>query len=153
MQVGLVCTRHVTCLEPTDTALRAAHVMREECVGAIVVVERREGKRIPLGIVTDRDLVVRLLAVEPERFSRARLAELMPDSIVSCREADEVSDALEAMKRHGVRRMPVIDSSGDLCGLVALDDALRALADDMARIGLLVSGQRLTEARRNDEGG
>lgn len=149
MDVGRICSRRVTCLEANDTALGAAQAMRDEAVGAIVVVERSERKRVPLGVVTDRDLVVRILAVDPEHFTKMHLRELIPADVVTCREHDEVSDVLALMNRRGIRRIPVVDASGDLCGIVALDDVLRAIADDMARVGLLVTGQRVAEVCRN----
>lgn len=151
MQVGRICSRRVVTLGPTESAWTAARTMRDECVGAIVIVELREAKRKVLGVVTDRDLVVRVLAPQPERFRELRLADLIDAPVVCVRERDEVSDALEVMKRSGIRRLPVIDASGDLSGILALDDALRALADDMARVGLLVTSQRLIEAQRIED--
>lgn len=125
--------------------------MRDQCVGAVVVSEREGAKRVVRGVLTDRDLVVRVLAVDPARLAELRAADLLDEPPIVCRERDEVSDALEAMKRHGIRRMPVLDASGDLSGIVALDDVLRAMADDMGRIGLLLSTQRMIEAQRNED--
>ncbi len=151
MDVGRICSRRVITVPPTATAVEVARRMRDGCVGAIVVAELREGRRVVLGLLTDRDLVVNVLAVDPASFATARASDLVSGEVFSCRERDEVSDVLEQMKRHGIRRMPVIDASGDLAGIVALDDALRALADDFARVGLLVTTQRMMEAQRNDE--
>lgn len=151
MQVGRICSRRVVTVLPTASAVEVARRMRDACVGSIVVAEPREGRRHVHGIVTDRDLVVKVLAVDPAGLASTRAADLLTGEVVSCRERDEVSDALELMKRHGIRRMPVIDASGDLAGIIALDDALRALADDIGRVGLLVTTQRMMEAQRNDD--
>lgn len=114
-----------------DTSIpEAARAMREQHVGNLVVVEREEGYNRPIGIVTDRDLVVEVLAKEVP-IEQLRIGDIMSDELATALEDDEVFDTLRRMRSLGIRRMPVINISGALTGIIALDDLLLMLADSM----------------------
>jgi CBS domain-containing protein len=121
-------TTNPTCCVPGDTAPRAAEIMRDENVGPVPVVASREDKRV-IGIVTDRDLTIRLIA-EGRAPEATRVDDVMSADPVTCAESDDVHDALEAMSRNQVRRIPVIDADGRLCGIIAQADVARLIDEE-----------------------
>lgn len=108
----------------------AARMMREQHVGNLVVVDRDDATRRPVGIVTDRDLVVEVLA-KAVPMAQVKVGDIMSEDLATALEDDEVFDTLRRMRSLGVRRMPVINPSGTLTGIIALDDMLLMLADSM----------------------
>jgi len=119
--------RELVTIAPDRPAEEAARLMRGKHVGAVIVVE--EGK--PVGIVTDRDLVVRLLAdFAPNTSVRA----VMTRDLVVARIDDAIDYAFYTMRQHGVRRLPIVNDEGALVGLVAVDDLLVLLGGEVSSI-------------------
>jgi len=127
-----ICSKEVATVEPKASLREAAALMRERHVGALVVVETAQGKTRPVGIVTDRDIVVAVLAVPGARPEGIRAGDVMPATLVTADDTDGVFEALQKMAHHGVRRLPVIDAGGALVGIVTADDLLRVLATELA---------------------
>jgi len=148
MDVGRICHRSVATVAPGDSLLDAARLMRDRNVGDVVVVDHRGGKTIPTGVLTDRDIVVRCLAVDPADLGRLTVADLVTDPVITISEGKELSDAIDVMHRSGIRRIPVVDPSGALVGIITLDDVLGAMSDDLGKVALLVASQRLREAQK-----
>lgn len=144
MQVGHIVTRSVETCTAAETAPVLADRMRRAHVGDLVVVEHRNGEAMPVGVVTDRDLVVTVLAqrLDPERVSAAQIMSHAP---VVVREDDEIGAALEQMRRAGVRRLPVVGGSGALAGIVALDDVVKYLAAMLADVSRVTQVQPAEE--------
>jgi CBS domain-containing protein len=120
MKVGELCVRKVEVSAPGDGAVAAARHMKEAQVGTLVVVDEL-GR--PLGIVTDRDLMVRCIAEERDP-RRTTVGALMSGPVAWVHEDTSLEDALEEMARLRVRRFAVVDARERLVGLLALDDAL-----------------------------
>ncbi len=114
-KVSEIMTRGIRTMAPTDTVTAAAQAMREMDVGSLPVCD---GTKM-LGMVTDRDIVVR--AVAQERMN-APLREIMSEGMLYCQEDDSVESALESMSRQQVRRLPVVDKDKRLVGIVSLGD-------------------------------
>jgi CBS domain-containing protein len=112
-----------------------AEVMKVEDVGSVPVVDSRDSRHL-MGIVTDRDLVVKVLA-EGKTVDRATARDAMTANPSCCREDDDVERAMEAMKDRQVRRMPIVDSGGRLTGIIAQADVATRLHKD-AKTGDLV---------------
>jgi len=115
--------------------------MRIKHVGDLVVVEDPDGDRIPLGVVTDRDLVIEVLAkgLDP---AKTQLKDIMRTPVVVATETEDSTQAIERMRMHGVRRIPVVGEGGALKGIVTLDDLLRQFAADAtALLDVVVKGQ------------
>jgi len=115
--------------------------MRQKHVGDLVVVEDPDGDRIPLGVVTDRDLVIEVLAkgLDP---AKTQLKDIMRTPVVVATETEDSTQAIERMRMHGVRRIPVVGEGGALKGIVTLDDLLRQFAADAtALLDVVVKGQ------------
>src|SRR5215217_9789765 len=130
-----VMTREPICCEPGDSVTRVAGVMKEEDVGSVPVVDSRDSRQL-MGIVTDRDLVVKVLA-GGRTVDQATVRDAMTANPSCCREDDDVERAVEAMKDRQVRRMPIVDSSGRLTGIIAQADVATRVHQD-AKTGDLV---------------
>lgn len=134
MTVGEACTRDVVTCRPQDTLVDAARQMRSRRIGNVVVVEEREGHQCPVGILTDRDLVTRSLALEPDALEAQRVGDAMTERPVTITEDALLADALQKMRAHAVRRLPIVGADGELTGIIAFDDVLDLLTPDL--IGL-----------------
>jgi CBS domain-containing protein len=101
--------------------------MREEHVGALVVVVDENGQRRVRGVVTDRDIVMAVVAtgLDPEPLL---LEDIMSVRLITAKETDSLLDLMRAMREHGVRRVPVVGEQGELLGIVTMDDVLKVLA-------------------------
>ena len=138
MNAGSLCTREVVTCRAGDTALDAAKLLRARHVGDVLVVDERDGVRVLRGIVTDRDLVLAVIANEVDPAS-VFVADLMSEPLVVALETDGIDHVLRRMRLHGVRRVPVTNALGELVGVVSADDLLDAIAtllDDLRRIGI-----------------
>lgn len=146
MVVSEICTRDVvTCSRGTGVR-ELAQLMREGHVGDVVVVERRNGGAVPLGIVTDRDLVVRVLAKGLD-IDAVTAGDLMGEPLTTVFGSEGMDDAIWHMRGHGIRRLPVVDSHGFLLGVVTMDDIAARLATDLADMVRIVPSQDQRERR------
>jgi CBS domain-containing protein len=146
MSISDFSVHNVVCASRDTTALEASRLMRHHHVGDVVVVEETEGTRKPVGIVTDRDLVVEVMAggVDP---NVVKLGELVLRAPVTVNRNASYADTVRLMAVNGVRRMPVVDSSGALVGIITLDDMLRQLASPLAALADLASRARHFESQ------
>lgn len=146
MLLKSICTPDVTCCSPRTTVLEAAHLMRRKHTGDLVVVDDNEDKAAPLGIITDRDIVIEVLAkgLDP---STTPVSSLIRTPVVIASEGEDTYQALERMKLHGVRRIPVVGDSGALVGIITVDDLLACLAADAFSLAQIVSRQQNHEHR------
>lgn len=117
---GDVMTREPACCEPADSIKRVAELMKSEDIGAVPVVESRSSRKL-LGIVTDRDVVVKVLAAG-RAIESATVRDAMSTNPVTCHEDADVSEAVSRMAERQVRRIPVVDSAGTLQGIIAQAD-------------------------------
>lgn len=133
MSIGRICTRVVATAGPEESVRDVAERMAEHNVGTIVVVDSDR----PVGILTDRDLAVRVLAtgLDPES---TRIGDVMTERPRALDESTPIEEALAVMKGSGVRRILVTGSHGALAGIVALDDVLELLVEEMETIGKIL---------------
>lgn len=146
MPIGEICNRDVVVVLKDETALEAAHLMRQHHVGDVLVVEEHEGRRMPVGIVTDRDLVEEIIAPELDP-GFITVAEIMAADFVAVSESMGVYETVQYMRGKGVRRMPVVDEAGALVGIVTLDDLLALLAEELNALAQLVAREQQKEQR------
>jgi CBS domain-containing protein len=123
-----VMTREPICCEPADSVLTAAEMMRHHNVGSLPVVDSRESRRL-VGIVTDRDLVTKVVAGN-RNLESATVQDAMTPNPASCTENDDVERAMSLMADRQVRRMPVVDESGRLSGIIAQADVATRVNQD-----------------------
>jgi CBS domain-containing protein len=126
MQIRDLSIDNVVVCERGTTASQAASLMRHRHVGDIVIVDEIGASSIPLGVVTDRDLTVKVLALG-RNPAQTLMGTLINGPTVSANELDDVSTAVERMRSNGVRRLPVVDRAGRLVGIVSLTDLLQAM--------------------------
>jgi CBS domain-containing protein len=146
MAVGEICSRVVVFARRGETLREAARVMREHHVGALVVVEERGGVRVPVGMLTDRDIVVAAVAKGLDADG-LRVEEVMTTDLATAAETDGVSDCIARMRARGVRRMPVVDGRGGLVGIVTADDFLDLLAEELSALARMVVSEQRREAK------
>lgn len=137
MSIGEVCTREVVYVGMSESAAQAARLMRENHVGSLVVLEPAEAGGKPVGIVTDRDVTVGVvaLALDPEDTP---VEALMRPGVTCIGEHEGLGRAVALMRSQGVRRLPVVDAHGVLVGIVSSDDLLELLAEEMSNLAGMV---------------
>jgi CBS domain-containing protein len=148
MPIGEVCNRDVAVIEADTTISEAVKLMRDQHVGDIVVVEQRGPEPVPVGILTDRDIVIEVLAedVDPQSVS---VGDIMSASLLTARESEELIDVIARMRAQGVRRVPVVNERGGLEGILTVDDILELLAEQVNGLaGLVKTEQRRERERR-----
>ena len=146
MKVGDVCNRVVIFVTEDEAVQRATELMRKYHVGTLIVTEFGDEDREPIGVVTDRDVVVEVVAkgIDPEELT---VGDIMTENPLVANEEDDVAEALEAMREQGVRRVPVLDAEGKLVGILALDDLLQVIASCMSDVAAIVGAQRHHESK------
>ena len=135
MSVGSICQRDVVSIRPDEDLVDAARLMRERHVGYLVVVEpaaQGSGDRV-VGVVTDRDIVVTVVAREVDPHSLA-VGDVMTRELLVAEESASIEATLRHMRELGVRRVPVVNDRGNLTGVMSVDDALDAVADQLNSI-------------------
>ena len=149
MQIGEICTRTVVQCHSKTTALELAQLMRSSHVGDVVVVDEPNGERMPVGIVTDRDLVIAVMAVNSDP-SVVPAGEVMSSELVTAGERNDVYETVELMRFKGVRRIPVVNEQGGLTGIVTMDDLLHVIGEELTLLGRVISREtsREQKARR-----
>ncbi|HLX27704.1 MAG TPA: CBS domain-containing protein [Casimicrobiaceae bacterium] len=139
--IGSFCTRQVITVAPDATVVEASKLMRQHHVGAVVMVDDRGGARKPLGVLTDRDIAMEVVAlgVAPETL---KVSEVVQRPVTTVVEDAGYAETVRLMSVNGVRRMPVVDRGGNLVGIIAVDDILRQLAGPLLALCDLVARER-----------
>jgi CBS domain-containing protein len=120
MKCSEVMTDNPVCCLPGDSVSQAARVMRREHVGPVPVISDEQTREL-IGIVTDRDLAIKVVA-ESRDSKKTTVGEVMTNTIIACREDDDMSSAIAAMEEHQIRRIPVIDQGGRIVGIISQAD-------------------------------
>jgi len=145
MNIGSICQRKVITVRPSLELRGAAELMREQHVGFLIVLPAEpRAARVPVGVLTDRDIVVSVIAkkADPEAL---RVGDVMTARPVVVAEGDAVDTALKTMHRMGIRRLPVVDGRGELVGVVSLDDVLDFIAEEIENLSGAVRNERQIE--------
>lgn len=143
---GEICSRDVVFARRDTTVQAAAKLMRHYHVGTVVVVDETNGKRKPVGIVTDRDIVIEVDAtdLDPEVIT---VGDIMVQELVTVRESEGLLETVEVMRYKGVRRLPVVDAEGNLVGIVSIDDLLEVLSEQMTEMTRILGREREHETQ------
>ena len=144
MSAGEYCNRDVVVIEKTESVREAINLMRENHVGDVVIVEMREKASIPLGILTDRDVVVEILAEDVD-LDAVNVGDVMSYQLVTVNEDTKLLDAIKQMRIKGVRRLPVVNEQGELQGILSADDILELVVEQLSDIVGLVSKEMTNE--------
>ena len=133
-------TSAVSVVEPETPTLLVAQLMRKHHIGALVVVDAHQ-KTLPIGIVTDRDLVLELMAegLDPAVFTAG---DIMSADLVTATPEMDALEAVQLMKTHRLRRLVIIDDEDRLVGIVTMEDLLELLASELANLAAGLAGAR-----------
>jgi CBS domain-containing protein len=127
-----------------DPVQRGAQVMRDENIGDVLVMD---GDRL-VGILTDRDIVVAVIAVPGARPEGIRVGDAMTTDLATAREDDGLFEIVQRMSERTVRRLPVVGADGSLKGIVTLDDVLRVLGAELGQLGEALRWGRMREREK-----
>lgn len=146
MTISELCNREVIIIQHDETVLEAAKLMRRHHVGNVVVVDESNGSRIPVGIVTDRDIVVEIVSpgLDPNVIT---VGDIMTPDFFTAKKNMELFEAIQFMRSKSIRRLPVVNEAGELIGMLTLDDVLELLSEEMLNISKLVRYQQKKEIK------
>lgn len=144
MRASDICTRDVICVSASVSVPDAAKLMRARHAGALVVIEQPNGERIPVGMLTDRDIVLTVVAagIAAETLT---VGDIMSRPPVTCSEGQHLLEIIAIMRAHAIRRLPVLNQNGGLAGLVAADDVYSALGFLLHEINAAVTQEQTHE--------
>jgi CBS domain-containing protein len=142
--IGTVCNREVITVQRDATVLHDEKLMRQYHIGDVVVIENHKNKAVPVGVVTDRDIVVELVATELD-CKVITVGDIVINKLFTIKESAGVLEAIQLMTSKGVRRLPVVGSGGSLIGIVTLDDVLLLLAKELGALSKLVAREQKNE--------
>ena len=147
MKAGEFCNREVVVIQRDASVAEAAALMRTHHVGSIVVVDALGDTARPLGVLTDRDIVIEFVTqgVSPDDVE---VGDAVGPELITVTEDMGLYETIELMREHGVRRVPVVDANGVLVGLFASDDALELLTEQLHHLVRLVARQQHQEYKR-----
>lgn len=149
MTTGAFCNREVVIAEKNTEIITLAQLMRKHHVGDVVVVDKQGEKVVPIGVITDRDIVVELVAAEVD-FASVTANDLLSRELVTGLETESIWDALQRMRRRGIRRMPVVNDAGSLEGILTVDDIIELLADELSILAAIAGRSREQEQETRD---
>jgi CBS domain-containing protein len=146
MKIAEVCTRDVVATKRATSLTDASKLMRENHVGSVIVVDDSDPRK-PVGIVTDRDIVVEVVAAGLD-VRTMTVGEIMTGSLITAGEDDDALATLKAMRRRGIRRIPIVDGKGALVGIVSLDDLLEIAGGALHDVMGAIASERSLESWR-----
>ncbi len=147
MTVGEICNRDVVFIHKDASIPDAARLMREYHVGDLVVVQEKTGKRVPIGIVTDRDIVLEVIA-EGVSMDDVTVGDIMSNHLVTARENDSLFETVKVMRARGIRRLPVVDGGNELVGILSVDDLIDLFSEQIADLARLIARERRREEEK-----
>lgn len=150
MRVGDICARRVVTVERRTSIREAIALMRDEHVGDVVVTEPHTSGEKPVGILTDRDVVLELLARDVD-LDAVTCGDVMSYELATVDAEDEILDAIEIMQSRAVRRLPVLGQNGELAGMLSLDDLVAALSEAIGGLWPVVRRQQRVERKRRPD--
>ncbi len=152
MTISAICSRDTVAIPRTETVIDAARLMRKHHVGSLVIVEdNAQGRKVPVGIITDRDITVSVtaLGLDPVTIT---VNEVMGESVVCANENAGIAETVALMRARGVRRLPVVNDSGTLTGMIAADDLLALLAEELSGLADSVTREQQHERETRRSG-
>jgi len=147
MKTGELCNREVITASRDTSIEEAARLMRDHHVGSLVVVESRDGRTEPVGIITDRDIVIEVIA-ENVALDEVIVGDVMSFALLKVTEDESILETTQRMRARGVRRAPVIAKDGSLAGIITIDDILQLLSEELLTVSRLMSREAEQEKQK-----
>ena len=139
--IGKFCVHNVVTVTRETTIIEAATLMRTHHIGALVVVQQTRDGTVPVGVLTDRDVVIEVVAAGLSPAT-VKVGEIVQRPVITVKEDAGYAEAVRRMSVNGVRRMPVVDARGALVGILTIDDILHQLAGPLLALGELAGRER-----------
>ncbi|HEX2493860.1 MAG TPA: CBS domain-containing protein [Steroidobacter sp.] len=147
MKVGEYCNREAVTIQPRASLADAAEIMRTRHVGFLVVIDDTDPwRRVPIGVLTDRDIVVQVFAPGADIAALTVVDVMIRDPVIAS-EHDDIGALMTRMREAGVRRAPVVDAQGGLAGVIAMDDAIELVTNLLCDISGLIRQEQRVERR------
>ena len=150
MSIKECCNVGVVCCGPDTPLSDVAALMRKHHVGDVVVVEEKNDQRFPLGLVTDRDIVLETLSVQIDA-AVFTAGDIMTSPLITVREDNGFIETLRLMRDNKIRRMPVVNEAGALAGIVTADDIINLLAMELSMMTAAIIDQPVKEGKLRKE--
>lgn len=147
MSIGEYCNRELVIVSRTESVQEAINLMRTHHVGDVIVVDKQGDLILPVGILTDRDIVLKILAEDVD-LNTINIGDVMSHELVTIPEKTTLMDTIKYMQAKGVRRMPVIDGQGSLVGIITTDDVLELVAEQLQDIVSLFHREHKREIKQ-----
>jgi CBS domain-containing protein len=147
MSAGEYCNREVVVVDKRESVRAAIALMRKHHVGDVIVVDEKAGARRPLGILTDRDIVMELLAEDVD-LDAVNIGDVMSGELETVGENVKLLDAIKLMRVKGIRRLPVVSPRGELVGILTVDDILELIAEQLSDLVSLIAREQKQESAR-----
>lgn len=141
-----VCTTDVVCCGRETTLQEVARMLRSKHTGDVIVLDDPEGTRVPAGLITDRDIVVKVLGADLDH-RKVTAGQIMRTPLITASETEDSTLAIARMRTHGVRRLPVTGAGDRLVGIVTLDDLLRLIIEDASALLRIIAKEQDVEHR------
>jgi CBS domain-containing protein len=141
MSVGEYCNRAVIVALKSASVLEIAQLMREYHVGSVIIVENDNDNNIPIGIITDRDVVIEVVAPQVD-MGAITAGDIMSAELMTAREIDSMWETIRRMRARGVRRVPVVNEEGVLAGILSVDDILEAMSIELNDLIKIISKEQ-----------
>ena len=147
LTAGDLCTRSTVTASRALALTEAARLMREHHVGSLVVVDEAPLGPRPVGMLTDRDIVTAVVAQDVD-VRKLQVGDVMSAEPVTVQEGESMMGTLQAMRRRGVRRVPVVGAGGELQGVLSVDDVAEVIGEQIAALTQALVAGTGREARR-----
>lgn len=147
MKAGELCNREVVTATREMSILDAARLMRDYHVGSLIIVESTENRKEAVGILTDRDIVIEVIA-EAVELDEVTIGDVMSYTLLKVSGEESVFETAQRMRARGVRRVPVISGTGELVGILALDDILSLLSEELSLLTKVTSRESEQEKKK-----
>ncbi len=144
MLAGEYCSRNVTIVGKTDSIGKAAKLMRQYHVGDVLVVTAKDGERVPVGILTDRDIVIGVIAEDMDIRS-VIIEDVMSRKLITAQDDDDLMSTIKRMRTNGIRRLPIVNPHGGLVGILSVDDILDVITEQLMDIDQLIAREASRE--------
>ena len=147
MTVGKFCNREVIIADKDSSIVEIARLMRRHHVGDVILVTGSGDRSRPVGILTDRDIVIELIACDVP-LNSVCAGDVMSYELVTAREEDSIWDTLKRMRAKGIRRVPVVNDKDELEGILSVDDLLELVAEELKLLARVPFREQLLEGDR-----